>query len=266
MRITGRTRIMFILADPVDHVVGSDVLNRAFAARGVDVAVSPLHVAAEDLGGVVAAIRRMQNVAGFGCTIPHKVAALGLMDELTPEARAVGAVNFVRRERDGRLTGHNIDGAGFMAGVAAHGVEVRGRRVLLVGAGGVGRSIAFSLAWSGAAKLVIANRDAAKARALAEAVAQAAPACRTAAVGLAEMPSPAGFDLAVNGTSAGMKDGDPLPFDPSQLTGRTTVAEVIMTPVETPILREALRRGCKIVPGLAMMEPQAGLVAAFLAL
>lgn len=266
MKITGKTRIMFILADPVAHVIGSDVLNRSFAARGLDVAVSPLHVPPSTLAATVAAIRQMQNVVGFGCTIPHKAAVLALLDELTPEARAVGAVNFVRRMPDGRLTGHNVDGAGFMAGLHQHGIDVAGARVLMVGAGGVGKAIAFSLAWGGAAALVIANRDPAKAEALAAAVAASAPDCRCLGVALAQMPAPESFDLVINATSSGMKETDPLPFDPDRLSANTSLAEVIMQPSQTRLMQQAALRGCKTVPGLAMMEPQAELVAAFLAL
>lgn len=266
MKITGKSRIMFILADPVAQVIGSDVLNRAYAARGLDVAVSPLHVRAEGLATMVAAIREIGNLAGFGCTIPHKSAVLGLLDEVTPEARAIGAVNFVRRNTDGSLTGHNVDGAGFMAGLAAAGVEVRGRRVLLVGAGGVGKPIAFSLGWAGVSELVIANRSLDRAEALAAGVAKAAPGCVTRAVSARDMPAPEGFDLVINATALGMRPDDPLPFDPSRLEPATVVAEVIMTPAETPIMALARARGCVVVPGLAMMEPQAGLVAEFLGL
>ena len=152
MRITGKTRIMFILADAVDHIVGSDVLNRAFDDMKLDVAVSPLSIGSDDLAATLDLIRRIGNVAGFGVTIPHKIAAVGLVDELTDAARDIGAVNFVRRNQNGSLTGHNIDGEGFIAGLAAHGVETRDARILQIGAGGVGRAIAFALAGEGAGR------------------------------------------------------------------------------------------------------------------
>ena len=266
MRITGMTRIMFILADPVAHVVGSDTLNRAYAAAGLDVAVSPLHVRAADLAAVIGAIRRMQNVVGFGCTIPHKMAVAPLLDDLTPEARSVGAVNFVRRDPDGRLTGHNVDGAGFMAGLAAQGVQVAGRRVLLAGAGGVARAIAFSLARAGAAELVIVNRSRDRADDLAAAVAAEGVSTRVRGVSAEACPPPETFDLAINGTALGMQPGDALPFDPSRLTPATVVAEVVMRPEVTALMQAAQARGCRVVGGAAMMAPQADLVARFLSL
>lgn len=264
MRITGKTRVMFILADPVAHVIGTDVLNRSFDAMGLDIACAPLHVAPEHLDGVMQTLRTVKNVAGFGCTIPHKTAALGLMDHLTPAARSVGAVNFVRRNTDGSLTGHNIDGAGFMAGLAAAGHGVAGKRVLQIGAGGVGKAIAFALAEAGARELVVANRSTAKAQQLASAVVAAVPECRLHGCDPARMPAPRGFDLIVNCTSLGMKPDDPLPFDPEGLGPGQIVAEVVMTPAMTPVMARAAAQGCAVVPGLAMMEPQPGLLAEFL--
>ncbi|MEO3387968.1 shikimate dehydrogenase [Mesorhizobium sp. CAU 1741] len=266
MRITGQTRIMFILADAVGHIVGSDVLNRAFEEMELNVAVSPLSVGPDDLADMLAMIRRIKNVAGFGVTIPHKIAATALVDDLTDAARDIGAVNFVRRNADGSLTGHNIDGEGFLAGLAEHQVAVRDATVLQVGAGGVGRAIAFALAGVGARDIHLVNRDKAKAEELATAI-RARGGKATIHVHASEDDVPAkAFDLVVNATSLGMHDGDPLPLSPSRLGPSTTVAEVIMTPVTTPILAQAQAIGCRTVPGMAMMQPQPLLVARFLGL
>jgi shikimate dehydrogenase len=97
MKITGYTKIMFILAHPLGAMRASDVLNTYFKSTGRDVAVSPLNVHPEDLGTVVTAIKRLHNVAGFGVTMPHKVAIIPYLESLTEEARLIGAVNFVRR-------------------------------------------------------------------------------------------------------------------------------------------------------------------------
>ncbi len=265
MRITGKTKITFILGDPVDHIVGTDILNNAFAARGIDMACSPLRVPPDALGQVFATMRHLGNVAGFGCTIPHKAAALSLVDDVTAEAAEAGAVNYVRRNPDGSLTGHNIDGTGFLAGLASHDVTLSGKRVLQVGAGGVGKAIAFAVAKGGTAELLIANRSIERAEGLAASV-RKATGCKTSAVASEAMPPAEDFGLVINCTSMGMRAGDSLPFDPSRLMPFTTVAEVIMTPAMTPILEAAAARGCRIVPGRAMMDPQAALVAEFLRL
>lgn len=252
MEITGKTRIMFILADPVEHIRGSAILTTRMNEAGKNVAVSPLQVRPGDLGAAVAAIRLFHNVAGFGVTIPHKINVRKHLDEETPRARLVGSVNFVRRDPDGRLTGDNLDGIGFVDGLKHSDITVRGKRVLQIGAGGAGRSIAFSVAEAGATALGICNRTREKAADLAQAVQAAHPACRT----FVAEADPAGFDVVINTTSVGMKPGDPPPVDPARLTPDMAVVEIIMTPVMTPILVEAEKRGCRIGLGRFMLEEQ----------
>lgn len=260
MEITGKTGIMFVLGDPIGHVVGTAVLNAHFLRCGQDIVASPLHVLPRDLEATLDVLRRIKNVIGFGVTLPHKVAVMPLLDQVTANARLVGAVNFVRRDRDGRLTGDNVDGLGFVAGVKAHGVDLADASVLQVGAGGAGRAIAFAVAASGAKKLAIVNRTMAKAVELASAVQAACPACEVTA----GMPDLADVDLIINATSVGMKENDPLPLDLAGLRPGMTVAEVIMKPETTALLREASQRGCATVPGRAMLDHQIALATAFL--
>jgi len=260
MRITGRTRIMLMLADPVAQVQGSHRLNERFAAEGLDIAVSPLHVASGDLALVVDALRRMRNVIGFGVTIPHKIDIVRLLDAVTDRAHQIGAVNFVRRGDDGRLTGDNIDGQGFVNGLAHSGIGLSGRRVLQAGAGGAGRAVAFGIAGAGAGELVIHNRTHERAAALAASVAAAYPACKVSVGG----GDPRGFDVVVNTTSQGMREGDALPVDVSRLEARTDVAEIIMAPTITPLLAAAQAGGCRISLGTSMLDEQYVLLKAFL--
>lgn len=252
MEISGKTRIMFILADPVAHIRGSVVLTRELRAMGHDIAVSPLHVKPQDLAQTVAAIRRFHNLAGFGITIPHKIAVAGLIDDLLPQAKLVGSVNFVRRDPDGRLTGDNLDGIGFIDGAAQSGIGFAGKRVLQLGAGGAGRSIAFSIAAAGASALGIANRTATKADDLAKAVRTAFPACET----FVAPASAVGFDAVVNTTAIGMKPEDSLPVDADSLHAAMSVSEIIMSPETTPLLAAALAKGCTVSFGKSMLENQ----------
>lgn len=264
MRITGRTRIMFILAHAVDHIVGSDVLNKAFERDGLDVAVSPLSVAPDDLEAMIAMIRRLGNVAGFGVTIPHKITVARYLDAITPQAEAIGAVNFVRRDADGRLTGHNIDGDGFVAGLRGNGVAVKDKRVLQAGAGGVGKAIAHALAAEGVRSIDLVNRDPARAAELAEVVAARYPNVEIRVwADMAALPD-AAYDLVVNATALGMHEGDALPVPERFLDREAVVAEVVMRPAVTPLLDLAATKGCRTIPGTAMMEPQPALVADFL--
>lgn len=262
MEITGKSRIIFVLADPVGHVRASAVLNEYFRSLGVDVVASPLHVAPDDLAQVIDAIRRMRNVAGFGVTIPHKVAVLPLLDGVAPRARSIGAVNFVRREADGRLCGDNLDAPGFMAGLERNNIAVKGRKVLQVGAGGAGRAVAFGLAEGGVAELRIINRDEGKARSLADAVAQHHPTVR-----LVVGPAPAEeSDLVVNTTSLGMKPDDPLPIDVDRVGPASVVSDIIVNPPVTPLLRKAAARGAKVLGGKDMLDEQMALAAHFMGL
>lgn len=251
-RITGRTRILFILGDPVDHIVGSALLNEFFVSQGVDAAVSPLHVKPGDLAATIAVLRKLGNVAGFGVTIPHKIDVLPHLDEVTQRGRQIGAVNFVRRDPDGRLCGDNVDGLGFVAGLRENGVAVRGMSALQAGAGGAGRAIAFALAEAGVRKLRIGNRSRERAQRLADAVRSAYPDCDVAA----DSGDAGPFDLVVNATSLGMRESDALPVEAERLGRGCVVAEVVMTPETTPLLAEAARRGCVVVKGKAMLLAQ----------
>lgn len=260
MEITGKTAVMFIIADPIEHVLGTAVFNAHFRRSGQNIVACPLHVRAEDLEATLGVLRRLANVIGFGVTIPHKIPIIAMLDRVTRNGELVGAVNFVRRDSDGRLTGHNVDGEGFVAGLDAHGVTVAGRSVLQVGAGGAGRAIAFAVASSGAGKLNIVNRTMARAEDLARAVQAAHPACKVTA----RPPDLGNVDLVINATSVGMKPDDPLPLDLSGLSPAAVVAEVIMRPEMTTMLRQAAERGCTTVPGRAMLDHQVVLAAAFL--
>jgi shikimate dehydrogenase len=230
--ITGRTRVAGIVADPVAQAQSPVLVNALLAERGIDAVLVPLHVPAGGLERFLAGMRAVASFAGVLVSMPHKTAVVSLVDEVTREGREVGACNVVRREADGRLVASMFDGEGFVGGLAAAGHAVRGRRVLLVGAGGAASAIAFALARHGVAALTIHNRTAAKAAALAARVQSTAPAVEVRAGGA----DPAGHDLVVNGTALGMR------------------------------LAEAARRGCVVHRGTPMLAAQLDLVLAFLGL
>ena len=258
--ITGRTRLYAIVADPVGHVRTPMVFNRRFAERGVDAVLVPLHVPAAGLPDLFRAARSMENLGGLIVTVPHKSAEVSLCDEVSEMARAIGAVNTIRRDADGRLVGEMFDGPGFLAGLRQEGIEPRGLRVLLSGAGGAANAIAFVLAEAGVARLTIANRTQAKAEELARRLRDHYPAVEIAA-GAAD---PSGHDLVVNATSLGLREEDPLPVLADRLAPTMTVAEIIMIPEQTKLLREAARRGCRIHLGRHMLDTQIELMARFI--
>lgn len=258
--ITGHSRIYGILADPIHHVKAPQLMNPVFEAQGFDGVMVPIHVKPEDLGTVLAGLRAQQNFGGFVATVPHKQAMVAHCDELTDAARAIGAVNIVQRLPDGRLRGGMLDGDGFVAGLRSHGIEPAGRSAYLAGAGGAASAIAWALAVAGVSRLTVWNRTASKARELLERVAQARPGLETA-VGSAD---PSGHDLVVNATSLGLREDDPLPFDAARLQPGQTVAEIIMQPEETALLKAAKARGCRIQYGKPMLACQIELMAAFM--
>jgi len=258
--ITGTTRIFGVLADPIHHVKAPQLINALFAAHDFDGVLVPIHVSPEDLGTVLTGLRRQQNFEGFIATIPHKMAMVAHCDELTDAARAVGAVNIVRRLPDGRLRGGMLDGDGFVAGLRSRGIEPAGMSAWLAGAGGAANAIAWALAEAGVSRLTVYNRTADKAQALIERTARARPGLPMAL----GSPDPSGHDLIVNATSLGMHPEDPLPVDASRLQPGQTVAEIIMQPAETPLLAAAAAKGCRAHPGLPMLACQIALMASFM--
>ena len=185
----------------------------------------PFHARPAELAQVVG-LRQLQNLGGFIVTMPHKTAILDLVDEATPVARKIGAANVVRRDADGRLTAHMLDGEGFVGGLIEAGVDPKGKSAYLAGAGGAANAIGFALAQAGVARLTIANRTTAKAEDLKARILSLLPDARID-IGRAD---PSGHDLVVNGTSLGMRDTDPLPLDAGRLTPDQLVCEVIMQP------------------------------------
>lgn len=258
--ITGRTSIWGILADPIHHVKTPQALNALMDARGVDGVLIPFHVGADGLGTLVAGLKAMRNLKGFVVTVPHKTAIVDLCDDVSEQARAIGAVNTVRREADGRLIGEMLDGAGFVAGLRQGGIEPGGCSVYLAGAGGAANAIAFALAAAGVSRLTIANRTRSKSEDLKQRLAEHYPSVPVE-IGTTD---PSGHDIVVNATSLGLKEGDTLPLDVTRLTSDQTVAEIIMQPETTALLAAAKERGCRIHYGKPMLACQLELMAEFM--
>ncbi|GGG68451.1 shikimate dehydrogenase [Salipiger pallidus] len=249
--ITGHTKTLAILADPVTHVRTPQALNARFEAGGVDAVLVPLEVPSAALEPMLKGLAGARNFAGAVVTVPHKTAVPALCDGLSARAAAAQSVNVIRRRSDGSLYGDILDGEGFVRGLEQAGVTLSGKRVFLAGAGGAASAIAFALAERGIAALTVANRSVAKAEALI-----ARLAAHFSDVDFAAATDPAGHDIAINGTSLGLKPEDALPFDPNTLDPGTLVAEVIMQPEITPLLHSAEARGLSIHPGHHMLEAQ----------
>ena len=176
-------------------------------------------------------------------------------------ARCIGAVNALRREADGSWSGDMFDGAGFVRGIERKGERLRGRRVLLFGAGGAGSAIACALAEAGVASIRIASPDPARGARLVAAVERAFPHCDVARA-TAERD---GIDMVVNASPVGMKPGDGLPGDIGPLAPDTLVGDVVVSEVPTVLIRQAIESGCPWADGRDMHAGQIDAIMAFLA-
>lgn len=146
------TRLAFVLGWPIGHSRSPAMLDAAFAAAGLDARMEPRAVPPERLADVIAELRALPML-GASVTVPHKLAVAALCDELAPDARAIGAVNCLQLDGD-RLVGHNTDAGGFLDALVAAGFELRGKRAILLGAGGAARAVAYALRGARAIEVV----------------------------------------------------------------------------------------------------------------
>ena len=250
--ISGTTTLIAHLGYPTQSFKAPMIYNPYFEKKGIDAVVVPMGVMAQDYPSFLKTLFRLTNIRGALVTMPHKVTTLALLDEVTPTARIAGACNAILRRSDGSLLGDMFDGAGFVRGVKRSGRSVAAKRALVVGCGGVGSAIAASLAAAEVAMIGLFDANAASATALAK---RLSTHYRTLEVKTGSN-DPAGYDIIVNATPLGMKDGDPLPMDVNRIDPATLVGEVVMKQEYTPFLRQAKERGCPIQVGTEMLFEQ----------
>jgi shikimate dehydrogenase len=250
--ITGTTRLYVVLGDPVTQVQSPALMNPLFAQLGIDAVLVPVHATPAHLADVVGGLRLIGNVDGIFLTVPHKVAAVALADRCGPMVAVTGSANVLRREPDGAWYAENFDGVGFVTGLTAAGHDPRGSRAALIGAGGAGSAIAAALLAAGADRLSVCDPDAARLTALRARLDTHWPQ-RTVT---STLPRLDGADLVVNATPLGLRPGDPLPVRPELLPEGSVVADIIMKPRETPLLREAAARGHQVHHGIHMLRGQ----------
>jgi shikimate dehydrogenase len=249
----GETRVHLILGDPVGQTKSPAGLTAEFAARGANAICIPMHVTPAHFDAFVVAAQRAQNIDGLVITIPHKFAALRHCSEASGRAKFLGAANVLWRVAADRWRGDMTDGAAMVAALQRAGCDPAGRRALVVGAGGAGSAVALALVEAGVAALTVTDVDLKRCGSLVERLALRAPA-----VVQAGSADPAGCDVVVNATPAGMQPGDPLPFDPGRLAPSAVVGDLITRPAMTPLLEAAHARGCTVVTGEDMFAATAG--------
>jgi shikimate dehydrogenase len=233
-------------------------ITQGFEMRGHDAVMIPLQVRPADVDDFFTLAKKLPTLDGIVITVPHKPVAFGHCDTASERAKVLGVCNVMRREKDGSWRGDMTDGGGFVDALKRNDFDPKGKRALQVGAGGAGSAIALALAMEGAS-VTLADLDTAKRDALIARLGR-----HGHKITAVEKPDPAGFDLIVNATPAGMKPGDPLPVDASRLEARQFVADVITMPVITPLLQAALAKGGHIQNGVQMFEAQVDFITEYL--
>jgi shikimate dehydrogenase len=252
MRIDGNTEVIAHIGWPTYSFKAPLIYNPYFEQAGINAMVTPMGCKPEHFPEFLRNVFNLENVRGALITMPHKVSVVSLLDVVSPAVRVAGACNAVKRGVDGKLYGDMFDGEGFVRGIQRKGFETAGSRALVIGSGGVGSAIVASLAGAGVSELALFDVSAVSCEALASRIRENYPKVKVST----GSNDPAGFDLVVNATPLGMKEGDPLPIDVSRLDARTFVGEVVMASEITAFLAAARARGCRTQIGTDMLYEQ----------
>jgi shikimate dehydrogenase len=255
--IDGTTTVVGVIGDTVGGTLSPRLHNAAFAALGLNWCYVAFQVTRDRLEQALRGLPAL-GIAGVNVTVPHKEAVLAYLDDVTDDARIVGAVNTIRVE-GGRLSGHNTDTSGMLDALARDGgLTVKGQHAAVVGAGGAARAAAFALAGAEAAAVTIINRNWDRAAALADAVRRAFR-CAVDAVPLDANPVTAALreaTLLVQATTVGGAQREQSPVPAEALHPGIFVMDMIYNPHETALLREARAVGCRTLGGLPMLVYQ----------
>ncbi|WP_367819492.1 shikimate dehydrogenase family protein [Streptomyces sp. LMG1-1-1.1] len=257
--IGGSTRLYAVLGCPVAQVKAPALLNPVFARLGLDAVLVPVLAEPAHLGEIVRGLQRIGNLDGLLVTVPHKAEVRRYADTVSSAVTQSGSANALRREPDGRWSAENFDGIGFVRGLRASGFDLSGKRVSLIGAGGAGGALAAAVLAAGAAHLDVCDRDESRVSEVTNRLGPYWPGRLTGSV----VPRLDGADLAVNATPLGLRPEDPLPFDVAGLPPGAEVADIIMEPRETALLRAAEARGHRIHHGSHMLIHQLDLYREF---
>ncbi|HVU27517.1 MAG TPA: shikimate dehydrogenase [Verrucomicrobiae bacterium] len=251
-KINASTRLCAVFGSPIRHSASPAMHNAAFAKLKLNWRYLAFEVNPKNLRAAIEGAKAM-NFAGLNLTVPHKLLALEMVDELDEYAKKWGAVNVVKFQ-NGRAIGFNTDADALVTSLREDlKIKLRGAKILLLGAGGAGRTAALKLASEKIAELFLFNRTKSKAEAIAVEIKKQFPSVKIV-VGYPESK----VDLVLNATSLGLRLGDRLPFDEKQFSLKQTRAiyDMIYRPVETPLLKVAKKSGCQTANGLGMLLHQ----------
>jgi shikimate dehydrogenase len=253
MAISGKTRVCGVIGDPIEHTLSPTIHNAAFNHLKLNFVFLAFRVKAVELENAIRGMRGL-GIHGLNVTMPHKSTVIGYLDEVDSTVKFLGSANTVLN-KDGKLSGFNTDGVGALKALRENGTELSEKKVLLLGAGGAAKAIAFSLAKE-VEELAILNRAAEKARELAEALARI---FNKKVVGGALSPDAIAknlqdSDVLINATSVGMHpEANQSIVAPQWLRSDLTVMDIVYNPVETKLARDAKAAGAKVISGVEML-------------
>jgi len=252
MAVNGKTRVCAIIGDPVEHSLSPVMHNAAFKKLGLNLVYVAFTVTSTELKTAVLGAKSL-GLKGLNVTMPHKNAVMNYLDAVDSTAKSIGAVNTVLNNQ-GKLIGYNTDGSGAMIALQENGVDPEEKKLVLLGAGGAAKAIAYQAAQD-VEELVILNRTPEKAKKLAEALksfgAKVKAGTLSSKVLEEELPT---TDILVNATSVGMPpDVDISPVPSDLLHSDLSVMDIIYNPLETKLLKDAKSAGAKVVSGIEML-------------
>ena len=254
-----RAELTGVFGDPVDDNPTGVVDDAAFAAKNLNYRYLTVRVLPENLGKAMDSVR-IFGMKGINLTMPHKIEVIPYLDELSPAAKIIGAVNTVI-QKDGKLYGENTDGKGFVTALKNSGETLDGKKVTILGAGGAARAIAVECALNGAVHINIINRSVKKGEELAALIQSETNSGAQYLNWERNMEIPADTDILINATSIGFSPNltDKPDIDYTTIIGKMCVCDVIFNPAETLFLKAASQNGAKTVTGLGMLVQQAAL-------
>lgn len=253
-----RAELVGLFGNPVDENPTGPMMEAGFAAQGLNYRYITMKVEKENLKDAIAGIRAI-GMRGLNLTIPHKIAVIPFLDELSPAAKIIGAVNSIRVQ-DGQLIGENTDGKGFVTSLMETGVELNGRIITVLGSGGAARAVAVECAISGAETVNIVARNEESGKELADLISEKTEAQGVYFTWKGSVPIPEGTVVLVNCTNVGLYPDENKPdITYEDIRKNMTVCDVVFNPPETKFLKEAKARGAATVNGLGMLVNQAAL-------
>ena len=260
MNITGHTRLLALFGSPVKHSGSPAMYNYSFERLGLDYVYVAIDVGREGLKEAVSAAR-LYNMRGFNLTMPCKNDVMSYIDELSPEARLIGAVNTVVNE-NGRLIGYNTDGTGFVKNLEAHNITVKNKKIVVAGAGGAATSIVVQLALDGAGEICIFNKKSESFKRMLETIERIKKEVPDTVINIYDILDETKYtetikqaDIFVNATVSGMKplENESVIKDISAFHKNLVVADVVYNPIETRLLKEVGNAGCICIDGKGML-------------